>query len=182
MNSTQWNQMVDFFASSLGLSAGQRDRLEKNPVARLVAELPFLAGAEQAERTAYAHLSVLLTAARNPRVFGHDATDTLEGRLFALSSFKGGDPRIIDRGMKLLALCSLGDHIRDAEFDAAQGKYNPVNAGDLDAKLEAQRLTLEIQAVASPEMDSIVSPNDAILVWWINLAEAEVNDVSEQSA
>src|SRR5689334_16668715 len=88
MISTQWNQMVEFFAGSLGLSPVQRERLAENPVARLIAELPFLAGADQAERTAYAHLSVLLTAARNPRVFGHDAADTLEGRLFALSSFK----------------------------------------------------------------------------------------------
>ena len=182
MNSTQWNQMVDFFTGSLGLGAVQRERLQQNPVARLIAELPFLAGADQAERTAYAHLSVLLTAARNPRVFGHVAADTLEDRLFALSSFKGGDARIIARGMNLLALCSLGDHIRDAEFDAAQGKYNPVNAGDLDPKLEAERLTQEIQATPSPEMDAILNPNDAILVWWFNLAEVEGNEVREQSA
>jgi hypothetical protein len=182
MDSKTWRQMVDSFAASMALSAGQREALEQNTVARLVAELPFLAGCDQAERTAHAHLSVLMIAAQNPLVFGHEPEDTLEGRLFALSSFLGGDPRIIRRGMDLLALCSLGDHIRDAEFDAARGKYNPVNAGAVDARAEAERLTRRIESVDCPEMDTILRPGDAVMLWWWNKAEVGVNEVRQQSA
>ena len=183
MDTARWGQMVDFFSASMGLSDAQKGVLAQNQVARLVAELPFIAGCEQAERTAYAHLGTLLLAARNPRVFGHGASDTLEGRLFTISGFQGGDRRIIERGMKLLALCSLGDHMRDAAFDASRGKYNPINAGVVNADAEKERLTREIEAVRCPEMDAIMQPQDVILVFWINLAEPVANDgVNEQSA
>jgi hypothetical protein len=183
MDSVRWGQMVDYFAASMGLSEGQKDGLAKNKVARLVAELPFLAGCEQAERTAYAHLGTLLAAARNPRVFAHVPGESLEDRLFTISSFKGGNRAVIERGMKVLALCSLGDHVRDAEFDAAHGKYNPLNAGAIDPAAEKQRLMREIEANPCPEMSRIVDLNDIMMWWWINLAEPVVSDgVHEQSA
>ena len=162
-----WSEIAQSVSEQMGMTADECEALSRNPVARLVAELPFLAGAEQAERTAYAHLTTYVAAARNPAVFGHMAGESLSERLRSIEHFIGGDRAIIERGMHTLELASLADHAADATVDAVSGTYNPLNAGDVDYSAEARRLTAAIAATACPEMDEILSTADAIcLNWW----------------
>ena len=173
-----WYEIANSVSEQLGMTPDEAEALSRNPVARLVAELPYLAGAEQAERTAYAHLATYVMAARNPGVFGHVAGESLAERLRSIEHFIGGDRAIIERGMRTLEIASLADHAADATVDAISGKYNPLNAGHLDYSAEARRLTAAIAQTPCPEMDEILSSADAIRLdfWWWKPEEVQIPD------
>lgn len=178
-----WSEMVESVAQLFGMTAEEAEALSHNPVARLVGEMPFLAHAEQAERTAYAHLATFVTAARAPAVFGHMAGESLAARLHSVSNFVGGDRAIIARGMHTLELASLADHAADATVDAVSGKYNPLNSGDVDYSAEVHRLTATIEQTPCAEMDEILSSADAIrLDFWWSKPESVVADGSPVTA
>jgi hypothetical protein len=162
-----WPEMVEFFSDLLEMDTESHDWLQQTKVARLMAELPHIAGCADPDRAAYAHVSTLLVASRNPKVFGHRSSDTLRSRLFAVSHFDGGDSRLIERGLHLLELASLSDHIADVDYDRVVGKYNPLNTGEVTYDSERDRLVELIEAVPCPEMDQILSVAEAIkLRWW----------------
>jgi hypothetical protein len=98
-----------------------------------VAALPFLAGCREAERTALAHLAVFVLAESEAarRIFDHKPEDDFDvlARLKPISDFEGGDPSVIDQGMKALAVLLIEGYKRDVASDKAKGWYNPVGSG-----------------------------------------------------
>jgi len=113
----------------------RRNGSARGRIAKLIAAIPFLAGCEDAERTAVAHPAPTCLSTREDEALfqcqPEDRISVLE-RLRLGSNFKGGDRRIIDRGLCLLALNMVSDYHRDIEEDAALGKYNPIAAGAWD--------------------------------------------------
>ena len=94
-------------------------------------------------------------------IYAHNFRDSsdLQRRLESISHFSGGNPRIIERGMQLLTLAMLSDHLYDAESDKALNKLNPVAAGHWDADEMMDRIRRELEVNACPEMDEILNPN-----------------------
>jgi hypothetical protein len=169
-----WKEMVGFFADQLQMDAENAEWLRNTQVAQLLAELPYLAGCRDADRLAYAHVGTLLLASRSPQVFGHRAGDSLESRLFTVSHYDGGDAEIVTRGLALLQLASLSDHVADRDHDEVVGKYNPLNSGHLDYEAERDRLASLVRSIPCPEMDAIFSVDEAIrLGWWCCSAPEE---------
>lgn len=161
-----WDKLSDIASDSLRMTDGESARFRSSRVARLVGLLPYLAGCEDAERTALSHLATLVIAGRGEarRAFDHCPADDVEplARLRTISDYKGGDETILSRGLALLGLCMAVGYRRDAEADRLLGAYNPVlkapeTAGEAEATLR--------QALAAG------APNDADAV--LSLAEAE---------
>ncbi|MDF1567092.1 MAG: hypothetical protein P1P77_03620 [Spirochaetaceae bacterium] len=114
-------------------------------------------------------MAIFLLAASDPAkdVYAHKFRDSsdLRQRLEPISHFSGGNPRIIERGLQLLTLAMLCDHLYDAESDKALNKVNPVGAGHWDAAAMMDRIRRELEAYPCPEMDEILNPNQLPNYW-----------------
>ncbi len=87
-------------------------------------------------------------------------------RLAPIAWFEGGDPAVINRGMKTLAIIMLEGYKRDIASDRAKGWYNPIGekAWDSDKMMTALRASI---AQGDPsDADEIIR---AALVdgWWM---------------
>lgn len=140
-----WNRLSGIIATAFSMDADRSEKLRKNVTARLIAALPYAASCREPERTALAHLAVYVLADSDParEVFDHKKSDNYDvlARLAPIGWFEGGDPAVINRGMKTLAIIMIEGYKRDVASDKAKGWYNPVgdNAWDPDRMLSALR-------------------------------------------
>lgn len=164
-----WHDIVPAVAGSFRMDEDEHQWLSEKPVARLIGAIPFIAGCDQPERTAVAHLGVYLLSVLDTKPFFNaaptDDADVLD-RLRLIMSFRDGDARIIDRGMCLLALNMLDDYARDIQIDAALGKYNPVASGAWDYDAVRADLVRRIESVHCPQMDEIFDPEYGPTSFW----------------
>jgi len=162
-----WDRLVVISAEALRMTEAETDRFRGNRVAKLIGLLPFLAGCDDAERIALAHIGTFVIANRGEarRVFDHKPSDNSDplARLWAISGFKGGDGAILDRGMALLGLCMLSGYRRDTERE-----YNPLGTGAWQGDAMEQAFQKILEATASDTSDSILSANDASVTYWQN--------------
>ncbi len=165
-----WLELAGDLAAAFRMDAAEAEALRVNRIARLVAALPFLAGCEDAGRTAVAHLGTYLLSVRDTKRWfcatPEDGSSIME-RLRLGASFKGGDKDVIERGMSLLALNMLSDYKRDLAEDAALGKYNPLAAGDFSFEETVESLEWAIAKRPCDEMDEIISPGEMPLSYWV---------------
>lgn len=166
-----WMEIANDLAAAFRMDAHEAEGLRKNRIARLVAALPFLAGCEDAGRTAVAHLGTYLLSVRETkRWFCATPEDgsSIMARLRLGASFKGGDKEILQRGLSLLALNMVSDYKRDLAEDAALGKYNPLSAGDLKFEETVEELEWAIAKRPCDEMDEIISAGEMPLSYWVS--------------
>jgi hypothetical protein len=165
----QWAEISDRVAQAFRMTAEERARFSEGRVAKLIAAIPFLAGCEDAERTAVAHLGTYLLSIKETKPYFNarpeDRVSPLE-RLRLGSNFKGGDQRIIQRGLCLLTLNMVSDYKRDIEEDERLGKYNPIAAGAWDFEDTVADLQYKVISVDCEEMDKIVSIDAIPLSFW----------------
>jgi len=165
-----WAELSTAASAAFRLDEEESAWLAQSKTARLIAALPFLAGCDQPARTALAHVSVYLLASRNVSraLFDHqpeDDTDVFR-RLALISRFEGGDRKILDRGMKLLAVQMVCGYARDQAKDTVTGEYNPLLSRAWDAGSLIDRLISEIVDTECPEMDALFTTQDAKFSWW----------------
>jgi|GEM_PF-453206 len=170
-NDDVWSDLLGRISTVFRLDGDRRTGLESNTVFRLVAALPYLAGCDEPARTALSHMATFLLAADDATrdVYAHGFRDSsdLQHRLEPISHFLGGDERLIRRGMRLLTLAMIADHVHDEQADRDDGKFNPVGAGHWDAEELMGRIRLELADIPCPEMDAILDP-DQIPGYWDN--------------
>lgn len=156
---SEWKDIVSIIASSFNMDEGKKARLAAAPTPKLIAALPYLAGCREPKRTALAHLATYLVAASEAgeTAFDHNEGDDYDvlARLATIANFEGGDPAVINRGMKRLAAIMIRGYQKDVESDKAAGLYNPLGAGRWDAKAKLEALESSIAATADEEMDAI---------------------------
>ncbi len=160
-----WPKIVGSLAEAFRLDHQERSWLEAKSIAQLIAAIPYLAGCEQPTRTAVAHVGTyLLSVQATKPYFNADPSDDgdILDRLRLIMNFRGGDRRVIDRGMALIGLTMIEDYKRDTYIDGVLGKYNPVasEAFDYDAT-KAQLMDL-YQKVDYPAMDAIFGPDSPV--------------------
>ena len=155
----KWVEISDRVARAFRMSEEERARFESSKVAQLIAALPYLAGCEDADRTAVAHLGAYLLSIKETKPYFHarpeDDASPLE-RLWLGANFKGGDRAIIERGLCLLALNMVSDYKRDLEEDARLGKYNPIASGAWNFEAVVEELQWKVVKVHCEEMDEIL--------------------------
>ncbi|MCK5249705.1 MAG: hypothetical protein KAJ98_07065, partial [Spirochaetaceae bacterium] len=76
-----------------------------------------------------------------------------------------GNQRIIDRGMKLLTLVMINDHVHDSDVDYKQMKLNPVGDGHWNAEEIMNTLRKALYGAPCPEMDGIIDPENPPVFW-----------------
>ena len=166
---TAWNVISGDLAAAFRMSDEEAVRFKNKDVARLICAIPLLAGCENPERTAVAHLGTYILSVRETKYWFNPSVsdnDSIFGRLALIGDFKGGDAAIIKRGMSHLALSMLDDYQRDGEIDGAIGKYNPVHKGAFDYGKARAELTANISGTDCPAMDAIAMIGVSPLGWW----------------
>jgi len=166
-----WNRLSGIIAESYSMDADRSGRLRKNVTARLIAELPYAARCREPERTALSHLAVFVLADSDParRIFDHKKEDDYDvlARLAPISWFEGGDPAVLNRGMKTLAIIMIEGYKRDIASDKAKGWYNPLGEKAWEADKTLGALQASIAQGGPSGADEIIK---AALVdgWWMN--------------
>ncbi len=164
-----WDRLCDIVASAYSMAPDRIVSFRKNVTAKLIASIPYEAGCREPERTALAHMSVYVMASSDSarRAFDHKPEDDYDvfARLATVGSFEGGDPAVINRGMKTLAILIIEGYKRDIASDKAKGWYNPVGSGAWDAEKLIGALRASIDAGGTSSMRGIVEEalSDG---WW----------------
>lgn len=169
-NSCRWKHLVEKTAYSFRLDEKERELLEKTKVAKLIGLLPFIARCKNPERTALNHLSAYHIAAKGAKeTFYHSIDDDKDIllRLQCINHFMGGDKKILEKGMKLLALVMIHDYKRDIEIDRSKGKYNPISSGRWNYLKLVEQLTNDINSIDTPEIDCIFKTQDTPFLIWM---------------
>ena len=168
-NDRTWKRLLNMAKEVFSIDEERPANLRVNPVFKLIGALPFLAGCDEPERTALSHMSIFLLAASPATrpAFSHNFRDSanLERRMERISHFPGGQKKIINRGMKLLSLAMLSDHVHDIDSDRRIVKLNPVGAGHWDAHEIMKEIRLELLEHPCLAMDSIIDPTEPPLFW-----------------
>jgi|JFJP01.1.fsa_nt_gi hypothetical protein len=165
-----WSRISAISAESLRMTEEETVRFRTNRVARLIGLLPFVAGCDDATRTALSHLATFVIANRGQarHIFDHAPADDADvlARLRTIADFEGGDRAMIDRGMALLGRCMTGGYVRDAEADRMLGEYNPIVTRVWDAtKVQAQYASILDEAEIS-SLDAIMKPHETSGIFW----------------
>ena len=165
----KWEEISDRVAEAFRMNVEERPWFTTGRIAKLIAAIPFLAGCEDAERTAVAHLGTYLLSTRETKgYFNTQAEDKISvfERLRLISNFKGGDSRIIEKGLCLLALNMVADYKRDIEEDALLGKYNPIASGAWNFEDTVVDLEYKIISIECEEMDRIAPMVAIPMIFW----------------
>ncbi len=169
-STTIWDHLVDLVSASFRMTDSETEKLRSSKAAKVIGALPYIAGAREPERVAIAHLGTFVLAGRDRSrlVFDHKASDDADvlARLEPIADHPGADKALVDRGLRLLALMMLAGYAKDQDKDRDAGEYNPLISGSWSIEPVREALLKDIEGVASQEMDAIVEPRDAVMIWW----------------
>lgn len=170
MTKKQWGKVSSRARAVFNFGVEKSEWLEGCKMARLIAAVPFLAGCEKAEETSYTHLAIYLMSidGSTKEIYFHKAADDADiySRLQPICNFKGGDLKVIQCCMDLIALCMVSNYNKDTETDKAIGKYNPVNAGTWNHGSVSEKLIGDIKTNITPEISEIYTVGDALRAIW----------------
>mgnify|MGYP001344891158 CR=1 FL=1 len=165
----RWAELAAQIADAFRMRETESSAFKANKTARLIAAIPFAAGCEEPERTALAHLATYLIAGSPScrRAFDHKAADDREAlaRLAPIADFQGGDKKVIDRGMRLLALIMVSGYRRDLEKDGKSGEYNPLLAKAWKADETIAELSKGIDGKAALPYGFLTTEQGALTFW-----------------
>ncbi|MDC7239096.1 MAG: hypothetical protein PQJ50_01920 [Spirochaetales bacterium] len=165
-----WKEQCDQVLEYLPSYRNFENRIRRNKVARLIAQLPYLAGTERPERDGMSNLVIFILSSygSTKKLFRHVPEDdsSVFERLKPIMNFTGGNEKILDRGMSLIAMVLVNDYRRDMEEDLTTGHYNPLNSGRWNYEEIIRELTDRIRAVPCPKMDRILGLESIPFVVW----------------
>lgn len=162
----KWDEMVETILKNFNIEESRKQNLKENKVAKLIAMLPYIVKSNYPERYSYANFIVYVFAVLNKHIFLQKKGESIESRIKAILNFDGGDSKLIERAKYLLSLISLEDHKKDIDIDKKEGKYNPISEGDIDYETNKKYYMEKISKIESPEMDSIIKPEEAVNSFW----------------
>lgn len=167
---SQWVKSCNIVGGFLNYSNEKIEKLINNKILKLIGGIPFIAGCKNPMRTAVSHLVITKMAAHDSgkEVFLHQWSDNAEikARLERISNFDGGNKVIINRGMNLLSIIMISDHIKDLDEDNENSKYNPLNNSVWNAEKILSDLENKIKQIPCYEMDKIIDIYEARSSWW----------------
>jgi hypothetical protein len=169
LSALNWSAIAEDVGRAFRLTSEEVRKLKRKPVAKVLAAIPFAAGADDPERTAVRNLGAyLLSVSKTTKpYFFHVPTDDADilRRLYPFTEARGGDETILDRARCLLAYHMIRDYEKDRQEDAELGKYNPISAGAFDPEPVKRRL-LERSGLTEGQVLSTLSGAETE-DWWL---------------
>lgn len=167
----RWVDLSGRIADAFRMREAEASAFKASETARLIAAIPFAAGCEEAERTALAHLATYVLAGSPScrHIFDHKAADDKDAlaRLAPIADFQGGDAKVIDRGMRLLAVIMVSGYRHDLEKDKKSGEYNPLLAKTWEADKTIALLSKGIDEKATLPYGFLTAEESVRAFWGI---------------
>lgn len=157
----EWEYLTEETSRVFSLTGKEEELLYNSNTAKIIAAIPFVAGCNEPERTAIAHLCIYEAEIKGfQKYFAHlpSDDDNIFNRLAFISTFDGGNPAIIQHGMNILAYIMIEGYNRSKEKDLKNGIYNPIANGKWDYKTLKARLLKKIKEIECPDLDRYFLP------------------------
>jgi len=146
------------------------DKVRRNPVARLIGWLPYLAKTDQPERDSITNLTVYLMASygSSKEIFSHskDDSNSVYVCLSSLMNFTRGNEELLCRGLSLISMVLLNHYQILKKDDQRQGRINPLNTGAWDYAALMKELEDNVNSVPCRKMDHILNLESISLCYW----------------
>lgn len=157
----EWDYIITELSNVFRLTKEETERLYSSNTAKLIAAIPFVAECKEPERTAIAHLCIyeaeILGFQKYCAHLPSDDSDIFN-RLRCISYFDGGNKKVIDHGMALLALIMLEGYNKSKTEDKKNNTYNPLVSGEWDYISSKQLLLSKISEIDCTELDTLFIP------------------------
>jgi len=166
-NLPEWSYFVDEISEVFRLTKEEKASLNESITAKIIATIPFAAGCMEPERTAIAHLCAFMAELKGFQKYcAHLPEDDffVFNRLDNLATFKGGDKKIIDHGMNILALIMVEGYKKSMKKDEMNGVYNPFVSGKWNYASIKNNLLKDISSISVPDLDCLLTTKFD-LVW-----------------
>ena len=163
-----WDYIVDEAERVFCLTSKEKQSLYSSTTARIIAAIPFAANCNEPERTAIAHIVLYLSEIRGFQKYcAHNTCDDADifNRLKPISHFDGGDQKVIEHGMIMLALIMLKNHKNKAEQDKISGSYNPVATTKWDYMRIERELIARLAVMENDFLDGLYFGSDENYPW-----------------
>lgn len=162
-----WDYLVKEITTVFSLSLQESEKLANSKTAKIIASLPFVANCIEPERTAIAHLVLYMAEIKGFQQYcAHVSSDDkmLLRRLDFISTFEGGDQKIIEHGMYMLALIMLEGYKKSSKKDAKMNIYNPLVSGTWNYQKEKNKIITKLSETEVPKLDNLYY-NDPKMIW-----------------
>ena len=170
MTNEQWENVLSRAAAVFNFGIEEKEEFKNSRMAKLIAATPFLAGCNKAAETSFSHLSIYIMSLDESAkdIYFHKPEDNedIYSRLFPISNFFGGNRKIIQCCMDLMALCMLSNYKKDAAEDKTIGKYNPIDIGKWDYEFMSKQLIGSIQKTITSDISTVYTVEDAVRGFW----------------
>lgn len=171
---TQYEKMVDEIAKTMKLTKQEKEKLLKNKAAKLVALVPYLSKANDAQRKSINRLLLFAGGSipgRKSETFNCSPTDTLNnlwGRIDIIcpNDSTASDCHIVTAARYRLMYLQLADMKRDVEEDKEQLKYNPFSDGASVCDMDRLYNEIVTNQIIEDQVDAILPIEDAKAGWW----------------
>lgn len=155
----EWSYFVDEISEVFRLTTEEKESLNASVTAKIIATIPFAAGCMEPERTAIAHLCAFMAELKGFQKYcAHIPEDDISvfNRLNKLSTFRGGDKKIINHGMNILALIMVEGYKKSMKKDEMNGIYNPLVSGNWNYTDIKNKLLNDISLISVPSLDGLI--------------------------
>lgn len=163
-----WNYLVNEMINVFSLSQQETEKFLNSTTAKIIATIPFVANCIEPERTAIAHLTLYLAEIKGFQKYcAHLPSDDKDifNRLAFISTFEGGNPKIIEHGMNILALIMLEGYKKSSEHDKLNNIYNPIVSKKWDYQSIKNRIINKLAETQVPILDNLIY-NPSIIGGW----------------
>lgn len=166
-NLSIWNYLVNEITNVFSLSQKETEKLLNSSTAKIIATIPFIANCVEPERTAIAHLTLYLAEIKGFQKYcAHLPSDDKDiyNRLAFISTFEGGNHKIIEHGMNILALIMLEGYKESSEQDKKNNIYIPIVSKKWDYQIIKNQILLKLSEIEVPQLDNIYY-TDVKAIW-----------------
>lgn len=154
----EWDYFVNEIAIVFNLSEKETERLAKSNTAKLIAAIPFAAQCYEPERTAITHLCLYIAEIKGFQKYcSHQYSDnsTVFKRLAFISTFQGGNEKVIKHGMNMLAYIMIEGYHKSMQYDKENNIYNPFIDGAWDYQQLKKSILNTINSYHDDLLDSL---------------------------
>lgn len=163
----KWSYLIAETSKVFRLTIDEIVQLQNSPTAKIIASIPFVAGCNNPERIAISHIGIYLMELKGFQDYCcHLPTDdtNIYKRLERISHFDGGNKRIIEHGMAILAVIMLEGYKKSVQKDIRNNVYNPVANHVWNYKTLKKQLHKKIEELECPILDDLYY-TEVIAIW-----------------
>lgn len=160
-----WNYFVSEISKVFRFSKEETDWFSNCKTAQLIATIPFAAECIEPERTAIAHLCIYVAEIKGfQKYYAHQPSDDFDiyNRLAFISTFEGGNKKIIEEGMDILALIMIEGYHKSMKKDEKENIYNPFVSKTWNYNKIKKQIKSKLTINKSGKFTSFVDPENYV--------------------